>query len=151
MRCPFCKHEDDKVVDSRSSEDGLVIRRRRECLNCERRYTSYERIEHSPMKVIKKNGCREDFSRDKIRSGIEKACEKRPVPADKIEALVDKIERSIVEHSDKEVSTQMIGELVMRSLFDLDHVAYVRFASVYREFKSVDEFMSELKDLISKK
>lgn len=139
------------MVDSRSSEDGLVIRRRRECLKCERRYTSYERIEHSPMKVIKKNGSREDFSRDKIRSGIEKACEKRPVPAEKIELLVDKIERSIVEHSDKEVSTQMIGELVMRSLFDLDHVAYVRFASVYREFKSVDEFMSELKDLISKK
>lgn len=139
------------MVDSRSSEDGLVIRRRRECLKCERRYTSYERIEHSPMKVIKKNGSREDFSRDKIRSGIEKACEKRPVPADKIEALVDKIECSIVEHSDKEVSTQLVGELVMRALFDLDHVAYVRFASVYREFKSVDEFMSELKDLISKK
>ena len=150
MICPFCKNDGDKVVDSRSSEEGMVIRRRRECLHCGRRYTSYERIEHSPIKVIKKDGNRYDFDVNKIRSGIEKACQKRQVSVEAIDEIVRRIDKRVMQGSEREVSTEFIGTQVMKELKDLDHVAYVRFASVYREFKSVDEFMLELKDLINK-
>ena len=148
MRCPFCSHTEGKVVDSRSSKEGDSIRRRRECLKCGRRFTTYERIEEVAQMVIKKDGRREAFDRWKIKSGILKACEKRPVSLEQVESLIDDVERSLFNSSDNEVSTEAIGSAVMDRLKDLDQVAYVRFASVYRQFKDLNEFMDELKGLL---
>ena len=148
MKCPFCAHLEDKVVDSRESREGDVIRRRRECLKCERRFTSYERIDEIPYMVVKKDGRREPFDRDKVLAGVLKACEKRPIPTAKIEALVNGIEKYVQESRERERSTDRIGEVIMRRLKELDKVAYVRFASVYLDFKDVSEFMSELRSLV---
>ncbi|HOD49797.1 MAG TPA: transcriptional regulator NrdR [Candidatus Hydrogenedentes bacterium] len=148
MRCPFCNHTEGKVVDSRSSKEGDSIRRRRECLKCGRRFTTYERIEEVAQMVIKKDGRREAFDRWKIKSGILKACEKRPVSLEQIESLIDDVERSLFNSTDNEVSTATIGSAVMDRLKDIDQVAYVRFASVYRQFKDLNEFMDELKGLL---
>jgi len=148
MYCPFCGHMEDKVVDSRSSKDSKAIRRRRECLKCEKRYTTYEYIEEMMFNVIKNDGTREPFSRQKLVNGIATACKKRPVPTAKIENIVDTIERYIMNLNTNEVPTKKIGELVSRHLKKVDEVAYVRFASVYRKFKDKSEFMSELKGLL---
>ncbi|MBI4830764.1 MAG: transcriptional repressor NrdR, partial [Candidatus Lindowbacteria bacterium] len=137
MKCPFCAHPDDKVVDSRTIKEGELIRRRRECLSCTRRFTTYERIEEIPLMVVKKDGRREPFDRSKIVIGVLKACEKRPVGIEQIEGLVDKIEKSINSGLEKEVSSETIGSMVMEELKSLDEVAYVRFASVYRQFKDI--------------
>ena len=148
MKCPFCLHLEDRVVDSRESREGDVIRRRRECLKCERRFTSYERIDEIPYMVVKKDGTRAPFSREKVQSGILKACEKRPIPTAKIEALVNQVEKYVQESRERERSTEKIGELIMRRLKELDKVAYVRYASVYLDFKDVSEFMSEVRSLV---
>jgi transcriptional repressor NrdR len=147
MKCPFCSHPDDKVVDSRTIRDGELIRRRRECLACTKRFTTYERIEEIPLMVAKKDGRREPFDRSKIVIGILKACEKRPVGVEQIEDLVDRIEKSINSSMEKEISSERVGAMVMEELRNLDEVAYVRFASVYRRFKDIDEFMDVLKTL----
>jgi len=144
MRCPFCKADHDKVIDSRSSTDAFVIRRRRECLDCARRFTTYERIEETPIRVVKKDGRREGFERRQIMAGMLKACEKRPVGIDELDAITRRIEEKISEKFDKEVSSKHIGQQIMRELKKLDKVAYVRFASVYREFKDVDDFVEEV-------
>jgi len=149
MRCPFCGHPESKVVDSRSSKEGDSIRRRRECLACERRYTTYERIEEVAQMVIKKDGRREAFDRWKIKSGILKACEKRPVSLEQVDGLIDDVERDLFNSTEHEVSTEAIGQAVMNRLKKLDQVAYVRFASVYRQFKDLNEFMAELKGLLT--
>lgn len=149
MRCPFCGHTDAKVVDSRSSKDGEAIRRRRECLNCGRRYTTYERIEEVSQMVIKKDGRREPFDRWKLKAGILKAIEKRPVSLEQVEALIDEVERQLYGGSEHEVTAEAIGEAVMEKLRSLDEVAYVRFASVYRQFKDLKEFMEELKTMLT--
>lgn len=148
MHCPFCSSVEDKVVDSRLGKQGEVIRRRRECLQCQRRYTTYERIEESLPMLIKKDGRREPFDRKKIFSGLKKASEKRPVSIDRLEEVVTQIEKSIQERGVNEIESRIVGEEVMRQLHDLDQVAYVRFASVYREFKDVNQFMAELKTLL---
>ncbi len=148
MRCPFCNHLEDKVVDSRESREGESIRRRRECLKCERRFTSYERIDEIPYMVVKKDGRREPFSRDKVMAGLLRACEKRPVPTLKLEAIVNSIESYVQSSPERERPTTKLGEMIMRKLKELDKVAYVRFASVYLEFQDVSEFMSELKGLV---
>ncbi|SEU06241.1 transcriptional regulator NrdR [Stigmatella erecta] len=147
MRCPFCQDAENKVIDSRESHEGTVIRRRRECLQCKRRFTTYERVEELYPLIVKKDGRREAFDREKILSGLKKACEKRPVSADQIEETVGAIERLLQGMGEKEVPSRVIGEEVMRRLQALDVVAYVRFASVYRSFRDVDEFMKELKEL----
>jgi len=149
MRCPFCGNSDSKVVDSRSSKEGDSIRRRRECLACGRRYTTYERIEEIAQMVIKKDGRREPFDRWKIKSGILKACEKRPVSLEQVDLIIDDVERALFNSTEHEVSTEEIGLAVMQRLKKIDEVAYVRFASVYRSFKDLNEFMTELKDLLS--
>ena len=149
MHCPFCGHIESKVVDSRSSKEGDSIRRRRECLKCERRYTTYERIEEVAQMVIKKDGRREPFDRWKLKSGLLKACEKRAISLDQVETLIDNVERTLFNSSEHEVSTAAIGEAVMNQLKDLDEVAYVRFASVYRQFRDINEFMAELKGLLT--
>ena len=151
MKCPFCGHLGDKVVDSRESKEGEVIRRRRECLECGRRFTSYERIDEIPYMVIKKDGTRERFERQKLIAGLLKACEKRPVSVAAVEQTADRIEQSLQERGDKEVPSSLIGEAIMRELHKLDKVAYVRFASVYRSFKDVGEFMRELQDLVKER
>ena len=151
MKCPFCSHTEDKVIDSRSSNEDKSVRRRRECLKCKKRFTTYEYIEEVPLMVIKKDGRREAFDRNKIISGILKACEKRPVSMEKVEATVDKVEKELQKSFDKEVKAPVIGELVMEALHKIDEVAYVRFASVYRQFKDINQFMKELKDLLSKR
>jgi len=148
MRCPFCGFLEDKVVDSREAKDGDSIRRRRECLECGRRFTSYERIDEIPFMVIKKDGRREAFDRSKIMSGLLRACEKRPISALQLEALVDTVEKRVQESSDREVPTSELGKIIMPPLKALDKVAYVRFASVYLEFEDVSEFMNELKLLV---
>jgi transcriptional repressor NrdR len=148
VKCPFCANIDDKVIDSREGRSGDTIRRRRECLKCARRFTTYERIDEIPYMVIKKDGRRERFERQKILQGLLKACEKRPVPTPKLEAIVDEIEGVVQEATERELTTTEIGELIMRGLKKLDKVAYVRFASVYMDFKDVQEFMSELKNLL---
>jgi transcriptional repressor NrdR len=150
MRCPFCKQDDDKVIDSRAAGDGFAIRRRRQCLECNRRYTTYERIEDTPLRVIKKDGTRVPFDRKKVFHGLQKACEKRPVSTDEIENVTSKIEREIHEMFDREVKASFIGELVMRELKNLDQVAFVRFASVYREFKDITEFLEEVRPMLEK-
>ena len=147
MNCPFCSHIEDKVIDSRLSKDGDVIRRRRECLKCEGRFTSYERIEEILPVVIKKDGRREPFDRQKILHGVEKACEKRPISVETIEDFVKKIEKKLQELGEKEITSSLIGEEIMDRLKSLDEVAYVRFASVYRQFKDIKEFMEEIKEL----
>ena len=150
MKCPFCGETDNKVIDSRLSKDGNVIRRRRECIMCSRRFTTYEHIEEIPVMIIKKDGRREVFSREKVRSGIQKACQKRDISINVIEDFLDELDRDLRESGEKEVPSQKIGEKIMIKLHDIDDVAYVRFASVYREFKDVNDFVSELKSLLSK-
>jgi transcriptional repressor NrdR len=148
MKCPFCKVDDDRVVDSRASSDGFAIRRRRECTSCNRRYTTYERIEESPLRVVKKDDRREPFDRRKILSGLLKACEKRPVSLEALEGITETIEGKVLETFEREVPSTYIGQLVMQELKKVDQVAYVRFASVYREFKDVHEFLEELRPLV---
>ncbi|MEK6714911.1 MAG: transcriptional regulator NrdR [Candidatus Omnitrophota bacterium] len=150
MKCPFCGYQEDKVVDSRSSSEGASVRRRRECIKCGRRFTTYEYIEEIPLMVVKKDGRREPFDRKKIQAGIIKACEKRPISIEKIEDLVINIERTVLKKFDREVPSVFIGELIMQRLAELDEVAYVRFASVYRQFKDVNQFMKELKSILDK-
>jgi transcriptional repressor NrdR len=148
MKCPFCAHIQDKVVDSRESKDGDAIRRRRQCLKCKRRFTSYERIDEIPYMVVKKDGRRERFDRQKVLAGVLKACEKRPVSMTQLESIADRAEVMVQDSSEREVATRVMGEMIMNELKNLDKVAYVRFASVYLDFKDVQEFMSELKDLL---
>src|SRR5947209_20280863 len=148
MKCPFCSHENDKVVDSRESKEGESIRRRRECLQCGKRYTTYERIDEVPFMVVKKDGRRERFDRQKVLNGLMRACEKRPVSIGKLEQIVNEAETFVVDSPERERTTSDIGELIMDRLKKLDKVAYVRFASVYRDFKDVDEFRSELEQLL---
>jgi transcriptional repressor NrdR len=151
MRCPFCGHTEDKVVDSRAGKIADTIRRRRECMKCSRRFTTYERIDEIPYMVVKKDGNREKFDRQKILSGLLKACEKRPVPMNKLEEIVDEVEAFVAESVERERPSSELGKLVMDRLRGLDKVAYVRFASVYLDFKDVREFMDELKDLLKAK
>jgi len=148
VKCPFCSHLEDKVVDSRESKEGEVIRRRRECLSCGKRFTSYERIDQIPHLVVKKDGRRERFDREKVMAGLLKACEKRPVSMRSLDAVVDRVEAVMHESPDREVAADRIGEFLMEQLRDLDKVAFVRFASVYRDFKDVDQFMATLKGLL---
>ena len=150
MRCPFCDNEDTKVIDSRPIDDGKAIRRRRECEKCVKRFTTYEKVETTIIMIIKKDGSRQAFDRDKLMNGIIKACEKRPVALADIERVVDSIERGLNNMMEKEVKSTFLGELVMEQLKDLDEVAYVRFASVYREFKDVDSFYEEILNLKDK-
>jgi len=149
MRCPKCGCQEDKVIDSRSSREGATIRRRRECLSCQNRFTTYEEIEHEGLLVVKRDGRREEFSREKLLSGVKKACQKRPISPKAIEELVDKVVEEIVEKYDREVPGIDIGERVMNALRRLDHVAYVRFASVYRRFQEATEFVREVSKLTS--
>jgi transcriptional repressor NrdR len=150
MKCPFCTHDDTRVVDSRLGKEGNNIRRRRECVDCERRFTTYERVEETLPLVIKKDGRREAFDRLKIISGIQRACEKRPVSIATIEKVVDQLEVTLQESGEKEIDSSRIGEAIMEALQSLDEVAYVRFASVYRQFRDINEFMSELTDILAK-
>ena len=151
MKCPYCSQIDNKVIDSRLSKDGNVIRRRRECLLCERRFTTYEQIEAVPVMIIKKDGRREEYNREKVSSGLMRACEKRNISVNVIEDFLDNLERDLKETGEKEIPSSVIGEKVMQKLHELDEVAYVRFASVYREFKDVNDFFSELKTLLTEK
>ena len=148
MKCPYCAHLGDKVVDSRESKEGEVVRRRRECLVCGRRFTSYERIDEIPYMVVKKDGRRERFERQKLVAGLLKACEKRPVRVAALEAIADKVEAALQEKADREIATDDIGAYVMQELRHLDQVAFVRFASVYRNFRDIDEFKNQLNDLL---
>jgi transcriptional repressor NrdR len=151
MRCPFCNHIEDKVIDSRQSRDGDVIRRRRECLKCEGRFTSYERIENILPHVIKKDNRREPYDRQKILQGLERACEKRPVSVEAREALAMNVEKNLQAAGEKEIPSSAIGKQIMDGLKEIDEVAYVRFASVYRQFKDIKEFMQEIKDIVYNK
>lgn len=151
MKCPFCGYLEDKVIDSRLSQDGSTTRRRRECLSCAKRFTTYERVEEALPLVVKKDGRREPFDRTKILNGMMKACEKRPVSLDNIEKAVSSLEMRFIDSGEREIQSTSIGEAVMEELKNLDEVAYVRFASVYREFRDINEFMSELKDLLEVK
>ena len=149
MKCPFCSEVDNKVIDSRLSKDASVIRRRRECLLCSRRFTTYEHIEEIPITIVKKDGRREVFNREKVYSGLKKACQKRDISINVIEDFLDELERDLKETGEKELPSHIIGEKIMEKLHEIDDVAYVRFASVYREFKDVNDFVSELKTLLS--
>lgn len=151
MKCPFCGELDNKVIDSRVSKDGSVIRRRRECIDCSRRFTTYEHIEEIPIMIIKKDGRREIFSRDKVRSGMQRACQKLDISMNVIEDFIDELERDLRETGEKEIPSRMVGEKVMSQLHSLNDIAYVRFASVYREFKDVNDFIAELKTLLSER
>jgi len=151
VRCPFCNNLEDKVVDSRESKEGEAIRRRRECLACERRYTTYERIDEVPYMVVKKDGRREKFDRQKVLAGLLKACEKRPVSMGKLAEMVNRVETKVSDSPDREISTTEIGEFLMESLRELDKIAYVRFASVYRDFQDEQAFFNELKNLMRQK
>ena len=151
MKCPFCGFEDSKVVDSRPADEGSSIRRRRECLKCEKRFTTYETVESLPMVVIKKDGSRQSFDRDKILRGIQRSCEKRPVPFAEMERMTSEIEQEIQNSLEREVSTDTIGQKVMEKLKGADEVAYVRFASVYRQFKDINTFMAELNKILAEK
>ncbi len=150
MKCPFCSHVADKVVDSRESKEGEAIRRRRQCLKCERRFTSYERIDRIDYRVVKKDGSRERFDREKLMNGILKACEKRAIPLTRVESIVDQVEHRLHDSPDKEVETTEIGEFIMSELKGIDQVAYVRFASVYREFKDANEFVDTIRSLLGR-
>ncbi len=147
MTCPFCRHRQDRVIDSRESKEGDLIRRRRECLKCMRRFTTYERSDEIPYMVVKRDGRRERFERQKVLEGLLRACEKRPVPVAKLAEVVDAVESALAENSDREMSTSAVGELVLARLKKLDKIAYVRFASVYRDFQDAESFLVELKDL----
>ncbi|MHC4941492.1 MAG: transcriptional regulator NrdR [Planctomycetota bacterium] len=149
MKCPYCKTNNDRVIDSRTSGDAFVVRRRRECLECGKRFTTYEKVEDTPLRVIKKDSSRDTFDRNKILKGVLKACEKRSVSTDRLEEMVNNIEAQLYEMFDKEVSSKFIGRLVMDELKEIDQVAYVRFASVYREFKDINQFLDELKPLLA--
>jgi transcriptional repressor NrdR len=151
VKCPYCGHLGDKVVDSREGKEGEVIRRRRECLECGRRFTSYERIDEIPYMVVKKDGSRERFERQKLIAGLLKACEKRPVSVSAVEGIADRVEAALQDRPEKEIGTTEIGSFVMQELKRLDKVAYVRFASVYRHFRDIGEFMAELRDLLNAK
>ena len=151
MTCPFCGHKEDRVIDSRESKEGDVIRRRRECLKCERRFTTYERSDEIPYMVIKRDGRREKFDRQKILEGLLRACQKRPVAMAKLAEVVDEVESRVADSQEREISTTSIGEMLMERLKGLDKVAYVRFASVYRDFQDVEAFVDELKDLLHKR
>ncbi len=151
MRCPFCNNLESRVVDTRPTEEGQAIRRRRECISCSKRFTTYEKIEEIPLIVVKKDGNRQSYDRNKILNGIIKSCEKRPVSIEEIEGIVDEIERNLSNSLKKEVTSIEIGEMVMAKLKDLDEVAYVRFASVYRQFKDVNSFMDELKKMLDER
>ena len=151
MTCPFCGHREDRVIDSRESKEGDVIRRRRECLKCERRFTTYERSDEIPYMVVKRDGRREKFDRQKILEGLLKACEKRPVPMAKLAQVVDHVESQLADSAEREMSTVAIGELLMKELRSLDKIAYVRFASVYRDFQDIEAFLAELKDLLQRR
>ena len=151
MKCPYCGYKESKVVDSRPAEEGSSIRRRRECLSCEKRFTTYETVESLPMVVIKKDGSRQSFDRSKILRGIQRSCEKRPVSFDELERISEEIEQNLQNSLEREVSTEAIGEQVMDKLRSVDEVAYVRFASVYRQFKDIDTFMHELNKLLADK
>lgn len=151
MKCPFCASLESKVIDSRLGKEETSIRRRRECLDCASRYTTYERVEEVELQIIKKDGVREPFDRNKILAGILKACEKRPISMDVIESFLSSLERELQERGEREVDSGEIGEMVIKKLYEIDEVAYVRFASVYRSFKDVNQFMSELKDLLKDK
>ena len=148
MKCPTCGHQEDKVIDSRSAKEGQAIRRRRECLKCRRRFTTYETIETTPLFVIKKDGRREPFSREKILNGLLRACEKRPIPAERLSELIDSLEADLLRQGVDEVPSSEIGARVMEALRTLDEVAYVRFASVYRHFKDLNQFLEELRSLL---
>lgn len=150
MRCPFCRVDNDRVIDSRASQDGFAIRRRRECLNCKRRFTTYERLEEMGVKVVKKDGIREPFNREKIRSGLAKACWKRPISDEQIDVIVAAIESEVYANFETEVDSHVLGELLMTRLASIDQVAYVRFASVYREFKDVRDFVDELQPMLKR-
>lgn len=151
MKCPFCHELDNRVIDSRLSKDSGMVRRRRECSVCNRRFTTYERVEETTPMVVKKDGRRENYDRLKVVNGLKRACEKRPVSVDTIEAIADRIERGLQERGDKEIPSSVIGESTMRELHDIDQVAYVRFASVYRSFKDIGEFMVELEELLKER
>jgi transcriptional repressor NrdR len=151
MRCPYCGKDHDRVSDSRASEDGASIRRRRECLHCSRRFTTYERVDETGISVVKRNGAREPFSRDKIRLGLAKACWKRPISEEQINNLVSRVESDVFAATESEIESTKVGELVMRRLAEVDQVAYVRFASVYRQFKDVRDFVDELRPLLGPK
>ncbi len=151
MKCPSCDNLENKVIDSRLSKEGDMIRRRRECMSCKRRFTTYERIEESLPMIVKKDGSRQSFDREKIREGVEKACHKRPVPAEERDALVEIATRSAMSAGEKEVPSAVVGEAVMQGLKKLDDVAYVRYASVYREFRDITEFISELNSMVTNK
>lgn len=150
MKCPFCGHDEDKVIDSRPAEDGAAIRRRRECIGCGARFTTYEKIETLPLLVIKKDGTREPFNRDKLLNGLLKACEKRPVSNEQLMEVLTFVEAQVQNAFNREISSQDIGELVMKKLKEIDEVAYVRFASVYRQFKDVNSFLEELNEMLNK-
>lgn len=151
MQCPYCRIDNDRVIDSRASDEGFAIRRRRECLGCKRRFTTYERVEEPAIKVVKKDGIRTPFEREKIKQGLMKACWKRPVSDEQIEAIVAEVESDVYANFDNEVSTRYLGELVMKHLRALDQVAFVRFASVYREFKDVRDFVEELQPILAER
>ena len=151
MNCPFCGHKEDKVIDSRESKEGDVIRRRRQCLGCERRFTTYERSDEIPYMVIKKDGRREKFDRQKVLGGLLRACEKRPVPMSRLAEIVDQVEAALADSPEREMSTTEVGEMLMDRLRNLDKIAYVRFASVYRDFQDVEAFFNELKHLGAQK
>lgn len=148
MRCPYCKSDNDRVIDSRASADGFAIRRRRKCQDCSRRYTTYERVESAPLRVVKKSGERVAYDRRKVLAGLHRACEKRPVSAEQLQRVVDSVERKCLEAFDKEVPSKVIGELIVNQLREIDQIAYVRFASVYREFKDASQFLEELKPML---
>ena len=150
MNCPFCGHKEDKVIDSRESKEGDVVRRRRQCLGCERRFTTYERSDEIPYMVVKRGGRREKFDRQKVLEGLMKACEKRPVPMAKLAEVVDAVEARLSETPDREMETSEVGEMLMKRLLALDKIAYIRFASVYRDFQDVESFLAELKDLLER-
>ena len=149
MQCPYCRNDNDRVIDSRASDDGFAIRRRRECSTCHRRYTTYERVEEPSIKVVKKDGIREPFSREKIKTGLRKACWKRPISDEQIESIVANIENDIYANFDTEVASRHLGDMIMSQLREIDQVAFVRFASVYREFKDVRDFVHELGPMLA--
>ena len=151
MHCPFCHFEESKVIDTRPTEEGSAIRRRRECIHCKNRFTTYEKVEEIPLIVVKKDGTRESFNRNKVLNGLIRACEKRPVSIDQIEHLVDQIETALNNSMEKEVQSQKIGEMIMNALKEIDEVSYVRFASVYRQFKDINTFIDELTKLLAEK
>lgn len=151
MICPFCNHREDKVIDSRESKEADVVRRRRECLKCARRFTTYERIDEIPYMVVKKSGRREKFERQKVLAGLLKACEKRPIGVSRLAEIVDAVENRLGENAEREITTTQVGEMLMDALEKIDHVAYVRFASVYRDFQDVEAFLGELQDLVRQK